>query len=203
MSLPLVPDKLYKNFKTTAHYGLKHKPIKSHFLFVFPATSDESTTTAAKIILSSSPAATLTTSNIRLTTIEPSRGILISRYIFSSSNMSTTAPTPTATQNHYNTITSTSLSPLSHRHHSRQKDIHLSSAYDKRKSPHKVVDSSKTKRSIENEAPECEPFTTGDESIKTFYSPGHPGEYTKNISCVRVIEGNVLLNFLVKCLRLG
>lgn len=36
---------------------------------------------------------------------------------------------------------------------------------------------------------ECEPFTIGDNATKTFYSPGYPKEYTKNITCIRVIEG--------------
>lgn len=38
-------------------------------------------------------------------------------------------------------------------------------------------------------APECEPFTIGNETAKTFNSPGYPLHYTKNISCVRVLEG--------------
>lgn len=50
-------------------------------------------------------------------------------------------------------------------------------------------ESAKSKRSVEKEPAECEPFTLGDEAGRTFYSPGYPGHYTKNISCVRVLEG--------------
>lgn len=55
-----------------------------------------------------------------------------------------------------------------------------------------LEESSKTKRSAVKEktlAPECEPFTFGNEAERTFNSPGYPGHYTKNISCVRVLEG--------------
>lgn len=50
-------------------------------------------------------------------------------------------------------------------------------------------ESAKSKRSVEKEPAECEPFTLGDEAGRIFYSPGYPGHYTKNISCVRVLEG--------------
>ena len=49
-------------------------------------------------------------------------------------------------------------------------------------------DSSKAKRSIPMH-PDCEPFVIGEIDSKIFYSPGYPGHYTKNISCVRVLEG--------------
>lgn len=52
------------------------------------------------------------------------------------------------------------------------------------------ADVMKAKRSADAEvSAECEPFTIGDEATKTFFSPGYPKEYTKNITCVRVIEG--------------
>lgn len=51
-------------------------------------------------------------------------------------------------------------------------------------------DLTKSKRSADKDREsECEKFAIGEEGIKTFYSPGYPDEYTKNISCVRVIEG--------------
>lgn len=52
-------------------------------------------------------------------------------------------------------------------------------------------ESSKTKRSPKEHtnAEECVPFTIGDEATKTFSSPGTTGLYAKNISCVRVLEG--------------
>lgn len=53
--------------------------------------------------------------------------------------------------------------------------------------------SSKKRRSPDEKAlvkPECEQFTIGDENSRTFYSPGFPGDYTKNTSCVKVIEGS-------------
>lgn len=64
----------------------------------------------------------------------------------------------------------------------------------------------KSKRSTETEVSvECEPFTVGDEVAKTFFSPGYPKEYTKNITCVRVIEGNIVHTlenlWTVKCTR--
>lgn len=54
-------------------------------------------------------------------------------------------------------------------------------------------DASKIKRSADSDTmlAECEPFTIGDNITKTFYSPGYPKEYTKNITCVRVIEGRI------------
>jgi hypothetical protein len=57
----------------------------------------------------------------------------------------------------------------------------------------KAIDASKTKRSADTDSmlAECEPFTIGDNITKTFYSPGYPKEYTKNITCVRVIEGRI------------
>lgn len=61
-----------------------------------------------------------------------------------------------------------------------------------------LEESSKAKRSVVKEktiAPECEPFTIGDEASKTFNSPGYPGHYAKNISCVRVLEGEKGKNF--------
>lgn len=60
----------------------------------------------------------------------------------------------------------------------------------------RAIDTSKMKRSADAEVilAECEPFTIDDpEATKTFYSPGHPKEYTKNITCVRVIEGRLCL----------
>lgn len=63
---------------------------------------------------------------------------------------------------------------------------------DKRRYKSVLLESSKAKRSVVKEktmAPECEPFTIGDDAAKTFSSPGYPGHYTKNISCVRVLEG--------------
>lgn len=55
----------------------------------------------------------------------------------------------------------------------------------------KAIDASKTKRSADAAAmlPECEVFEIGDNKTRTFYSPGYPKEYTKNITCVRVLEG--------------
>jgi len=53
--------------------------------------------------------------------------------------------------------------------------------------------SSKAKRSATGEhsfAEECAPFTIGNETAKTFYSPGYPAHYSKNISCIRVLTGN-------------
>lgn len=55
-----------------------------------------------------------------------------------------------------------------------------------------LEESSKAKRSVVDEKTmqsECQPFTIGDDTTKTFESPGYPGHYTKNISCVRVLEG--------------
>lgn len=64
-----------------------------------------------------------------------------------------------------------------------------------------LEESSKTKRSAVKEktmAPECEPFTIGEGiTTRTFYSPGYPGQYTKNISCVRVLEGKQANLFLL------
>lgn len=52
--------------------------------------------------------------------------------------------------------------------------------------------SSKKRRSPNDDfvKPECEQFTFGDENARIFYSPGYPGDYTKNTSCHRVIEGS-------------
>ncbi|XP_070506869.1 uncharacterized protein Neto [Chironomus tepperi] len=149
------------------------------------ATSNESTTAAAKFILSSSPS-TLTSSRERISSIESNGGILISENKFSSSNMSTTASS--STYNHQNTITSShSLSSSSLNYYG---SIHHKNNNNSQILHNKNVDSVKTKRSLdkENTSPECEPFTIGEDAIKTFYSPGYPKEYTKNISCVRVIE---------------
>lgn len=59
-----------------------------------------------------------------------------------------------------------------------------------------LEDPSKTKRSLVNSLdrevpmhPDCEAFSLGNEASKTFNSPGYPGHYTKNISCVRVLTG--------------
>ncbi|KAL7031976.1 hypothetical protein ACKWTF_007190 [Chironomus riparius] len=149
------------------------------------ATSNESTTAAAKFILSSSPS-TLTSSRARISSIESNGDILISGNIFSSSNMSTTASS--STYNHQNTITSShSLSSSSLNYY---ESIHQKSNNNSQTLHNKNVESVKTKRSLDkdNTSPECEPFTIGEDAIKTFYSPGYPKEYTKNISCVRVIE---------------
>lgn len=104
--------------------------------------------------------------------------------------MSTTV-TPTK-HNHHNTISSllpssyTSLNGSIH-HNNLSNPIII----------HKYADSTKAKRSLdkENTSPECEPFTIGDDSIKTFWSPGYPNDYTKNISCVRVIDGEMSFKY--------
>lgn len=60
-------------------------------------------------------------------------------------------------------------------------------------------ESLKTKRSADKGitiTPECEPFTIGNEAERTFNSPGYPGLYTKNISCVRVLEGESVVTLL-------
>lgn len=106
--------------------------------------------------------------------------------------MSTTASSPT--YNHQNTITSSHSLPSSsslNYYESIHQKSNLSSQISHN---NKNVESVKTKRSLdkENTSPECEPFTIGEDAIKTFYSPGYPKEYTKNISCVRVIEGEFL-----------
>lgn len=65
---------------------------------------------------------------------------------------------------------------------------------------HKQVDTVKTKRSLDREnPPECDPFIIGDLATNTFYSPGYPKEYTKNISCVRIIEGKWILSKYICC----
>lgn len=53
--------------------------------------------------------------------------------------------------------------------------------------------------------PDCEAFSLGNEASKTFNSPGYPGHYTKNISCVRVLTGEKQKQFqlLISPGRLG
>lgn len=48
--------------------------------------------------------------------------------------------------------------------------------------------------------PDCESFSVGHEASKTFNSPGYPENYTKNISCVRVLTGKKekLVHLLIK-----
>lgn len=58
-----------------------------------------------------------------------------------------------------------------------------------------LEDPSKSKRSLQNADrevvmhPDCESFSVGHEASKSFNSPGYPENYTKNISCVRVLTG--------------
>jgi hypothetical protein len=58
-------------------------------------------------------------------------------------------------------------------------------------------ESSKTKRSAQwtdkEKEERCAPFVIGDEATKTFYSPFYPEHYSKNISCVRVLEGEKII----------
>jgi hypothetical protein len=65
-----------------------------------------------------------------------------------------------------------------------------------------LEESSKAKRSAKEKlmAPECEPFTIGNEAERTFTSPGYPGLYTKNISCVKVLEGERICYLLCSSL---
>jgi hypothetical protein len=49
----------------------------------------------------------------------------------------------------------------------------------------------KRKRSADMQPPECDAFTKGDPGARTFTSPGYPEHYTKNISCVKVLTGEV------------
>lgn len=52
--------------------------------------------------------------------------------------------------------------------------------------------------------PDCETFSIGNEASKTFFSPGYPGNYTKSISCVRVLRGKKekLVHLLISLARL-
>lgn len=135
-----------------------------------PATSNESTSAAVKFILSPS---TLTR---EIST--DSSGILIRKNILSS-NMSS-AHTITTTQSI--SLPSTTVGYFGNVHNQ-----------ELRRYQSVLLDqSNKAKRSAVKEqtiSPECEPFTVGEEGSRTFYSPGYPGHYTKNISCVRVLEG--------------
>lgn len=53
----------------------------------------------------------------------------------------------------------------------------------------KLQKSIEKRSTLEKSSRECEPFTIGNSITKTFYSPGYPGSYSKNISCVKIIEG--------------
>lgn len=110
----------------------------------------------------------------RISSTVNSSGILMKTKTFSSNtNMSSTAHDTPAENIHIN--------PLKH-----NSTKYLSSLGDKSGK----ADVMKAKRSADAEvSAECEPFTIGDEATKTFFSPGYPKEYTKNITCVRVIEG--------------
>ncbi|KAG5683889.1 hypothetical protein PVAND_013149 [Polypedilum vanderplanki] len=153
------------------------------------ATSNESTSAAVKFIftsLSSSTSASALTMNSR-EELENTGGILTQQNLFSSnmsSAMTPTKPSYTTSSIHHQYTTTISLfstlpSYLKNFYNNNNNDNPLKRKY---------LSNSKTKRSAEQDREECDPFIVGDEGMKTFYSPGHPGEYTKNISCVRVIE---------------
>lgn len=54
----------------------------------------------------------------------------------------------------------------------------------------------KAKRSTDDEDL-CEKFVFNEEHEKSFYSPGYPSTYVKNITCTRVLQGKNI--FSVHC----
>lgn len=142
--------------------------VSSFSISYYAATSNESTSAAVKFILSPSTLTRDDSTN--------SSGILIRKNI-SSPNMSFafTITTPSTTIPNSSSKALEYFGNVHGRELRRYKD-----------------DLSKSKRSTMTEksmAPECEPFTVGNMTAKTFFSPGYPDNYTKNISCVRVLEG--------------
>lgn len=53
-----------------------------------------------------------------------------------------------------------------------------------------LEESLKAKRSTGADMdPNCHKFNYGNGVEKEFYSPGYPNNYTKNVTCIHVIEG--------------
>ncbi|CRL04102.1 CLUMA_CG017215, isoform A [Clunio marinus] len=135
------------------------------------ATSNDSTSAAVKFILSHS---TLTRRDIST----DSSGILIRKNILSS-NMSSalTVTTPQSIP----LVSSTTVQYFGNVHNQefrRNKSVLL-------EQPLKAKRSAMKEKTM---APECELFSIGSNATKTFSSPGYPDHYTKNMSCVRVLE---------------
>lgn len=128
----------------------------------------------------------------------PEGGIPSSTSIINSDDSFKSGNLSEANMSHSSVATQVNAFPESIRYNLLKRNKYLSSNPATSFNQSKAIDVSKTKRSADAELllAECEPFTIGDDTTKTFHSPGYPKEYTKNITCVRVIEGRIVLRLV-------